>query len=100
MFCPKCGSQLERIGRELTCRRGDMGLSPHLEEELTAAFASGIIEPAPTPFDCNVGDDWFCPADGTPMLEHPRGLVECPACGRSLNRFVHQLVELHPHSQL
>lgn len=98
MFCPKCGDRLERIGHELTCRRGDMGLSQDLEKRLAAAFAGDVTEPQPTPFPFEVGGTWFCPADAMHMDEKVRGLVACPTCGRSLNRFLRALIELHPHA--
>jgi hypothetical protein len=82
---------------ELTCAAGDMGLSQALEQSLLARFGAGTAASAPVPFPFPIGGTWFCPADGSLMVEAAGALV-CPLCARSLTRSqVHQLVELHPH---
>ena len=38
VFCPKCAEPMARVGIELTCMAGAMGLSGHLESALLARF--------------------------------------------------------------
>jgi hypothetical protein len=96
MFCPKCGDQLERRENELTCLRGEMALSPLMETGLDAAFVSRTVVPGDDPLPFQVGGNWFCPGDAERMIE-VGGVIRCPTCERSLNHFVSQLVERHPH---
>ena len=96
MFCPYCGSELERVGGELACRRGGMELSPHMEERLCAAFVHGTDEPSRSPVRYRVGGRWYCPGCGVPAVtgEHS---VACSRCGKHLTPFLVELVELHSH---
>ena len=45
MFCPKCGDELVKVGTELTCVRGQMGLSQNMECRLTECFISRNVAP-------------------------------------------------------
>lgn len=67
MYCPKCANPLERIGNELTCRKGQMGLSKAMEAGLQAAFVDRTISPHEKPFSFRIGGTWFCPGDGLEM---------------------------------
>lgn len=97
MFCPKCGDKLVKIGGELTCVKGQMGLSQHLERRLTECFILRADKPHESKFSFLVGGKWFCPGCGVPTIEGG-GAVRCPQCELSLNEFIHRLVELHPHT--
>jgi rubrerythrin len=99
MFCPKCGDELVKVGGELTCVRGRMGLSRHLERRLTECFISGADKPRELKLSFIVGGKWFCPGCGVATVE-AGGVVRCPRCGLSLNEFVRALVELHPHARV
>lgn len=96
MFCPKCNDELVRINKELTCLRGQMGLSQHLEHRLTEYFILKISEPSEFKFSFLVGGKWFCPGCGVQMIEKD-GFIRCPQCDLSLNKFIRPLVEQHPH---
>ena len=97
MFCPKCSEELVRVGSELTCRRGQMGLSQHLERRLTECFVLKRDKPRESKFSFVVGGKWFCPGCGIAMVEHD-GDVRCSQCELSLNEFIYQLIEVHPHT--
>ena len=96
LFCPKCGKPLVETPDGLTCIEGDMVLTPQMERDLSTTFGSteGVTDPTPLRF--KVGGTWFCPACSQPMIEE-NGCVSCAQCGKSLNRYVYQLVERHPH---
>jgi hypothetical protein len=72
-----------------------MELSKMMAAELRACFVERTREPRATIITFGVGD-WFCPGCGAPATEAD-GRVSCSVCHRSLNEFVHGLVELHPH---
>jgi hypothetical protein len=98
MYCPRCGDALKRHSNgELTCERGDMGLSQHLERGLTECFVDRTRIPRSEPLPFRVGGSWSCPACGVAMAETEPGLILCSQCGLSLGEFIHELVELHPH---
>lgn len=96
MFCPKCNDELIKVKEELTCLRGQMGLSNHLEQGLTECFVLKNRKPKEFKFSFLVGGKWFCPGCGVLTIEED-GFVRCPQCDFSLNEFIHELVELHPH---
>ena len=96
MFCPKCSDELVKVGSEVTCVRGQMGLSQHLERRFTECFILGADRPRESRFSFIVGGKWFCPGCGVPAVEAD-GVVRCPLCELSLNEFIHALVERHPH---
>lgn len=95
MFCPKCGAPMVAVKDTLMCVRGNMSLSRAVLSGLTATFVDWEIDQV-QPFRFRVGGEWFCPAEGIRMTE-AEGAIQCPSCGGALNRFVHALVELHPH---
>ena len=96
IYCPKCGSQMDTSGREFTCHRGQMGLSQRMRDELIAGFITPGVQTPPRAWSIGIGGAWFCPRDATRMVESD-GVLACPQCGRSLNQYVYQLIELHPH---
>jgi len=97
MYCPKCGTPMERRGNELTCVAGNMGLSAALEQSLVAHFGVDSPVRAVPPLSFRVGGQWFCPKDGTPMREAD-GMVQCPRCARCFTGSqIYQLIEVHPH---
>lgn len=97
MFCPRCGDQMADRDGTLTCDRGDMPLSPKLQELLTETFVLKARSWDVKPAQFRWGGEWFCPADGAHMDEHD-GVVRCPACSEAFpGPLLHQLIELHPH---
>ena len=96
MFCPKCNEELVRVNKELTCIKGKMGLSQHLERRLTECFILKISKPSELKFSVLIGGKWFCPHCGLQMIEND-GFIRCSECELSLNEFIFALVELHPH---
>jgi ribosomal protein S27AE len=96
MFCPKCGEPLEEVNGELTCRKGNMGLSAYVAEGLRACFIEKTRNPSDKQLTYKVGGRWFCPGCGVQMVEHA-GLIQCPKCSRCLSEFLYPLVERHPH---
>jgi hypothetical protein len=99
MYCPKCGDLLEQINGVWTCRRGDMPLSDHLSAALVDRYVLKIraSEHRPAPF--RWGGVWYCPGCGVQAQERD-GLVACHECGESLNEFLYELIELHPHKDM
>jgi hypothetical protein len=90
---------MDTAGPELTCPRGRVGLSPHLREQLIAAFFDPGVQEPPRPSSVRIGGTWFCPRDREPMVE-ANGIIGCPRCGRSLNRYVYELIERYNHPRL
>ena len=80
---------MERVGRELTCVAGDMGLASALETELLRRFGGRARGDAPAPR----GPAWFCPACRVALGDG----MTCPECGGTLYDLRFPLVELHPH---
>ena len=99
LHCPKCGDPLTLRNGELTCIRGNMGLSATIASELLAEFGPDSLVSRAAPLKYVAGGTWFCPCCGLPMSES-NGNVSCRTCGRSLNRFLYHLVELHPHESV
>jgi uncharacterized Zn finger protein (UPF0148 family) len=98
MYCPKCGDALERRSNgELTCERGEMGLSNHLERRLMECFVERTRTPRSVPLPFPVGGYWYRPGCGVPMAEIERGLIVCPRCGLALGELIRELIEIHPH---
>ena len=97
MFCAKCGDELVKVGRELTCVRGQMGLSKDMERRFTECFILRSVRPRESRFSMVVGGKWFCPGCGVSTLEE-NGVIRCQQCELSLNEFIYPLVELHPHA--
>ena len=99
LYCPFCASLFETTGREWRCPVGDMGLSQKMKSDLVAAFLHPGIDAPPRPFQRTFGGTWFCPRDRSRMEEND-GILACPTCHRSLNRYVYALLELHPHARV
>src|SRR5262245_14180425 len=98
MYCPKCGEALtRRHDGELTCERGEMGLSRNLERGLQECFVDRIWVPHDAAFSVEIGGAWWCPGCGVRAEERNRGDLRCPSCGVSLREFIRPLIELHPH---
>lgn len=96
MFCPKCGDTLEDVNGELTCVRGDMGLSQDMARRLSECYVTRTRLPAEPKNAARWGGTWYCPGCGI-QAEEDDGAVRCPHCGLSMNEFLYPLVELHPH---
>ncbi len=102
MYCPKCGQELTRRGKELYCVAGAMGLSQRMEEELTAAVQQSPAEPVNPNPGTTPGSAWFCPRCRAALVRSGEDRYDlrmhCPRCGLALaGRVVYDLVELHPH---
>ena len=97
MYCWKCGDELVSVRGELTCVRGNMGLSPRMTRLLTDCFITQTREPLARPFPGGLGDDYFCPGCGERMRGAEEWVIRCPRCSRSLNEFVYELIRLNPH---
>lgn len=78
------------------CERGEMSLSKALQQALLDCYSKETRRPEERRFGFRVGGQWFCPGCGVATTEED-GFVRCPRCTRSLNEFIPQLVELHPH---
>jgi NADH pyrophosphatase NudC (nudix superfamily) len=96
MFCPKCGEELTEVNGELKCEPGEMGLSPKMRRDLGECFVERSRAPKEMTLGFRVGSTWFCPGCGVRM-EVEEGRVACPLCSSSLNEFIYELIELHPH---
>lgn len=97
MYCPKCGEVLKEVDRELTCTRGNMGLSQKMANDLNECFIIGSRQPSEREFNLRWGGTWFCPGCGVQMIEGDKGAVRCPQCHKNLCEFIYSLVERHPH---
>ena len=96
MYCPRCGEQMtDREGR-LMCERGQMELSPRMAQMLKECFVTRECPSSKVPLTYEVGGTWFCPGCSIRMIESD-GVVTCSQCGESLNEFIFDLVEFHPH---
>ena len=82
----------------LRCDSGQLIFAKELSDRLVSCYATEDRVPKDLPFGFAVGGTWFCPACGSQAEESERGRVKCPECGRSLNEFIHSLVEKHPHA--
>ena len=97
MFCPKCGAAMEERGGEMYCVPGGMGLAPVVRMQLEAIVAGTSRTTRRPDQSFRWGGSWFCPADGTPMVEVD-GVLECGQCDRALGMNVlPRLIETHPH---
>ena len=99
MYCPKCSDVLE-VGANgaLSCKRGGMDLSKHLERQLRECYVERIRVPRDDPFAVEIGGQWFCPGCGVRAVETHPGDLRCPRCRYSLREFIRELIELHPHA--
>lgn len=96
MFCPKCNEKLIHTDLGSHCIKGDMYLSQVLTERLKQCFILKNEKPKDLHFSFEVGGSWFCPKDGVEMIEN-NGYIKCSKCNLTLNEFIYQLVEVHPH---
>lgn len=104
MYCPKCGGELEPRWSPwheralLHCPRGDMGLSPAMQDALEARYDRDAPQSPLPPFSRQLhgGIRWFCPGCGRRLDAH----LACPSCGRHLRDLAYHLIELHPHGPL
>ena len=94
MFCPKCAAELLLQDGELTCPRGQMGISEHLRSILMDRYGKhrpspkhGVVAIEPNAF--------YCPGCGVPL----DAKMLCPECHLSLKDLGFPLVELHPHKR-
>jgi hypothetical protein len=67
-----------------------------MAQALTECFEERTRIPRDFAFSFEVGGAWFCPGCGVQAHE-TEGRIVCPRCSRSLNEFIHSLVDLHPH---
>jgi predicted RNA-binding Zn-ribbon protein involved in translation (DUF1610 family) len=95
VYCPKCGDELEQADGVWLCRRGDMPLSSHVAQRLLNVYVRKVRDSVPKP-RLKWGGDWWCPGCGRRLSEED-GLVECKQCRQSLNEFLYELIEVHPH---
>lgn len=74
-------------------------MSERVSADLIAVYEQGDAPRTPgvRPGFPGWGGTWFCPGDGTRMVEEA-GVVSCPACERPMNQFLYALIEFHgPH---
>jgi hypothetical protein len=76
------------------CVAGDMPLSRHLHDELSAVFVHRARSARPRSLDW--GGVWFCPGCGVEATTDQQH-VRCGQCGEYLDEFLYELVEIHPH---
>jgi hypothetical protein len=101
MYCPKCGNPLKENSGVFLCERGQMELSRLMAGSLYSGFVSKTEQPEDFGFGNEAyrfGGKWFCPGCGVLMKEEMPGAVKCPQCGRNIGKYLHQLIELHPHA--
>ena|SRR5215813_12853292 len=101
MYCPRCGDALKEQQGVFRCERGKMEVSRFIAQRLYLEFVSKTEESEDFRFTeapYRFGGQWFCPGCGIPMDEEQPGAIKCLQCGRNLGKYVHQLVELHPHT--
>jgi predicted amidophosphoribosyltransferase len=96
MYCPKCGKDMEQINGVWTCRRGDMPLSERVSAAFVDTYVLKIRANEHKRTALKWGGVWYCPGCGV-RLQEQDGLLACRECGRSLNEFLYDLIELHPH---
>jgi hypothetical protein len=99
MHYPKCGTRMTNRAGVIWCVPGEMELSSAM-----ARYMTDIVEMEPQPAanfprrTINLGDEWFCPADGTRLQTADDAFPTCPACKRIVpGGVIHQVVELHLH---
>ena len=97
MFCPKCGDELQEVNGELACARGGMALSKSIERRLVEAYVVKCRVPSESQAKFRWGGSWFCPGCGVSAKES-EGRVRCPQCLLSMNEFLYELIQVHPHA--
>ena len=96
MFCPLCGDELINEAGTLVCKNGMMELSPALATAFQECFVERTCPSPRRAVEFRIGGIWYCPGCGVQMREDG-GLLECPRCHECLNRWIHPLVDIHPH---
>jgi rubrerythrin len=97
MYCPYCSSIIQVLANgEGQCERSQALLSRNVVRRLRECFVDQISEPSAEPLPYDIGGKWFCPGCGIQMRVEDRSAT-CPTCGRCLNEFVREIVELNPH---
>jgi hypothetical protein len=94
-----CGDPLTEQQGVFLCERGQMQLSKDMAERLYSCFVSKAEEAGEFHFTqagYRFGGRWF----GCGVLMHAEepGAVRCPQCRRNIGKYLHQLIELHPHA--
>jgi len=98
MFCPRCGSVIERTSVGAYCRATGAELSIPLYRGLVQACVTRSAAWVPRlPFA--VGGSWSCPGCSCTLVERD-GALACPSCRTCLNRLVFELVEFFVHPAL
>lgn len=87
---------MTEIGGVYRCEHGEMELSVLTADGLIECFMDTPRPEHSRPLSFEPDGQWHCPRCGVPML-NSRGMIQCPNCQRCMNRFVRQLLELHPH---
>jgi transposase len=93
MFCPKCAAELVLQKGELTCLRGEMGLSLKVEHVLTERYGKHLPSPNRGVVSTTDPYPYYCPGCGV-LLD---AQMHCPECHLSLKDLQYEIVELHPH---
>jgi rubrerythrin len=77
-----------------------MDLSKDMADRLYSGFVSKTEHPEEFRFTngYRCGGEWYCPGCGVLMKEEEPGAVRCPNCKRNIGRYLHQLIELHFHT--
>lgn len=96
MYCPCCGDTLTLSLGVYRCERGEMELSHMTAEALTECYIARKRTPHSRPRTRGLDRAWYCPGCGVKMRE-AKAVFTCPACRRSINEFIHELLDLHPH---
>jgi PHP family Zn ribbon phosphoesterase len=98
MFCPKCGNEMIRQGKELYCPSGDMYLSMYLESRLAKAIESTPFEVVPAARLQPRTLPYFCSRCTHELVQANDSTQQCPECSLTIDRgIIHDLIELHPH---
>jgi hypothetical protein len=85
------------VDGELKCLPGDMPLSQSVRQALTEVCINDHPAVDDLPRTIRWGGMWFCPEDGSEMIEN-EGMVRCEVCEKRIpGRILYQLIELHPH---
>jgi hypothetical protein len=92
-YCPKCGQPTVEKNEVWTCSSGGLEFSKHLGGLLAATYCASFI-PGRKPVPPMQLATLFCPSCCTPVDRE----AICPECHRSLQPFMHELVEFHPHA--
>ena len=98
LHCPYCGRGLTWKDGVLRCQVGGMELSEQLRKKLTECYVDQVRVPSHLPpVEALVSEEerWHCPQCARVLTGKP--LLSCESCGKYLNEFLFELIELHPH---